>query len=203
MRTNATQRWTLLAAILLVAGCQSDSIGCGFLEDYTGFGPHPEREGVLAYEKPGIDLREYDELMIDRVVAYLPEGESADDLDAETVGKVATAFRRILVETISPYYTVVDEPGPHTMRLRIALTDVRPVPEPGSRATGSVEVGEAAMEAEMLDAASGERLAAVIDRIRGSTAGYSTPERWRHVEGAFREWSRRILDYIDRQHAGS
>jgi hypothetical protein len=140
--------------------------------------------------------------MIDRVVAYLPEGERASDLDAETVGKAAAAFHRILVETLSPYYTVVGEPGPYTLRLRIALTDVRPAPQPGSRPTGSVEVGEAAMEAEMLDAASGERLAAVIDRIRGSEAGYRAPERWRHVEGAFREWSRRILDYIDRKHAG-
>ena len=85
------------------------------------------------------------------------------------------------------------------LRLRFALTDVRPASKP-SDANLSVDVGGAALEGEALDATSSQRIVAVIDRIEGSRKGTKeVPEEWRGVEGAFREWAKRLLDYLDEE----
>jgi len=188
---------TLCLLAVMVAACAGPKHS-GFLGDYSELKADPKYRASLSYEKPGIDLREYDRLLIDPVAIMLSEDSAAGSLGKETLQKVANAFRRIMVETIDPYYTVVTEPGPHVLRIRIAVTDVEPAPEGGQGL--SVHVGSASMEAELLDSRSGERLVAVVDMIRGSHEGHKAPKEWRHVEGAFIEWSGRLLDYMDSFH---
>ena len=55
------------------------------------------------------------------------------------------------------------------------------------------------MEAELLDSMTGEVLAQVTDKIKGSEKRGKAPAEWQHVEGAFIEWSESLLDYMDRQ----
>jgi hypothetical protein len=175
--------------LLLLAACQSTSPS-GFLADYRKLRPNPAAKNQLTWFKPGIDLREYDQLMIDPVEVHLNPDSEAGAIGEATLQKAADAFRDIMIETIEPYYTVVTEPGPHVLRVRAALTDVQP-------AGRDVQVGTAALEAELLDPDTGARLAAVVDRISSGGSGARPPKEWRSVEGAYREWARRLLEFMD------
>jgi hypothetical protein len=198
MSTQTTLRLAAIAALLvLLAGCRSRPRGSGFLTDYEKLKPHSSYDNSWGWQSDTADLRDYDRLIIDPVKLRLHADSDARDLGDETLRRVTSAFRTILIETTEPYYSVVSRAEPGVVRIRIALTDVKPAPEPGDRPTGTVEVGEASMEAEMIDSVTGEVLAMAMSTIVGSEKGEKAPEQWRHVEGAFREWSQRLLDYLD------
>jgi hypothetical protein len=188
----------ILTAALLVAGCSSSGYS-GFLKDYSKLRPSTKRPSAVSWEKPGVDMAVYKRLIIDPVQVYLHPGSEASDIGARRLTEVARHFTRILRETIGPHYTVVSKPGPGIMRVRIAITDVAPE----AKATADAplfDVGKASMEGEFLDSESGERLAAVVDHIEGSAAYRDAPREWRHVEGAFIEWSNLILDWLRAKH---
>ena len=187
------KRLALALPLLALAACQSGpKKTSGFLGDYSKLTAKPNDPSAWVYYAPGMDLRDYDSLNIPPIRVIPAPNSDAADLDAETNRKVAAAFRKILTEKIDPYYSVTDKKGPHTMTLRIAITDVRP-------AKDGVPIGAAAMECELIDSVTGQRLAAAVDRKEGSTKGTEAPEEWRQVEGAFREWAQGLLDFMDRE----
>ena len=65
--------------------------------------------------------------------------------------------------------------------------------------TGShTGVGQASMEAEILDSMTNERIAPVIDtRPGGKLEGMS---KWKAVEGAFQFWAERLRKWLDEIH---
>jgi len=97
-----------------------------------------------------------------------------------------------LFETIDPYYNIVQRPADYVLRLRIALTDLTPDEGEGE--------GSASLEAELLDARTGEKLAAFISTIDGSKGGWRAQRKWLAVEGAFIEWSNALLEFMDSFH---
>jgi hypothetical protein len=193
----------LLWTALLATACASKGAGpkdtSGFLGDYSGLRQDDKYKSDWVWVKPDADLREYDRVLIEPVVVMPVKGSSAGDLPPEVLRKVADHFTRILRETIDPYYTLALRPGPHVLRVRVALTDVEKAGG-GKAGDPDYQVGGAAMEVEIADAATGDRLAAAIDRIEGSQAGRDVPREWKHVEGAFVEWANRLLDYLDYHH---
>ena len=99
----------------------------GFLDSYAGLRKSPTHEGSWVWMKEGLDLRVFDHLMIDPVEVILDE-EGQKLVTDEMRKKASDAFREILVETIDPYYEIVDAPGEHVLRVRLALTDLQPEP---------------------------------------------------------------------------
>jgi hypothetical protein len=192
-----------LCFVLLLFACKSGPPSqSGFLDDYSKLQRVGKRPNVWAWEKPGVDMRVYDRLMFDPVEVKLLAGSQAGKLGRDTLSKVADAFRRIMTETIDPYYSVVTKRGPYVLRVRLAVTDVAPA-EQDVKGGPDVRMGQATMEGELLDSVSGEQLAAFTEKISGSAAGKGkAPREWRHVEGAFQEWANALLDYMDRKHAG-
>lgn len=98
-------------------------------------------------------------------------------------------------------FQLIDEPTPGTLRLRIALVELK-----RSGGSGGEPVGSVALELEVLDAVSGRRLVAVADsRGEGAARGESNAT---DVRAAFDEWARRARDRLatfrdfDSIHAG-
>jgi hypothetical protein len=189
-----------LLATLLAAACASSGSGpkntSGFLKDYSQLRHDKRYKSDYVWAKPDLDLRDYDRVLIDPVVVMPLKGSAAGELGPEVLKKVADHFTKILKETIDPYYTLALRPGPNVLRVRVAVTDVEKAGG-GKPGDPGYRVGGAAMEVEIVDAVSGERLTAAIDRIEGSQAGRDVPREWTHVEGAFVEWANRLLDYLD------
>ena len=185
-----------IAALVTACSGGGPTRTSGFIKDYSKLKSDPNRNANWVWIKPGSDLRMYDRLMIDPIIV-MPDSESrAGELGPETLAKVAKAFRKILVRTIDPYYTVVFTKAPNVLRVSIAVTDVKPatVGSDGKRLAD----GEAAIEVIVRDSVTGEELGLAIDREKGSLAGTTdVPREWRHVEGAFIEWANALLDYVD------
>jgi hypothetical protein len=190
----------LPAPLLLLAACASGPKDpSGFLGDYSKLRQDENFKSDWVWLKPGVDLRDYDRVMIDPVLVLTAKGSKAETLGPEVLSKVSQAFTETLRETIDPYYSLASKPGPNVLRVRVAITDVAKA-SGGKPGDPDYSVGSAAMEAEILDSVTGERQAAAIDRIEGSQAGTDVPREWVHVKGAFVEWSNRLLDFLDSYH---
>jgi hypothetical protein len=204
---NAVLTAALAAAAVLAAGCQSGRPvppkGSGFLGDaYPLLLPNPNHPGSWRWLKPGVDLGEYDKLIIDPVEVRLTPGADAQIVPPEMSARAAEHLTLVLNRTIDPYYEIVKQPGPHTLRVRIALSDV--IPDTSSPA-GGVEVGGASAEGEMTDSATGERLVAFMSKVEHSASldADDVPQKWKGTEGAFRVWAKRLLEFLERQGVGT
>jgi hypothetical protein len=102
------------------------------------------------------------------------------------------------------------------LRLHGALSDVEPVnpaENVGATAVGvatgvgllvpRVDLGRAAVEVEMLDGVSGERVVAVVAERRGRRFGgkIKGAKRWGDAKAAFRKWAKDLRKRLDELHA--
>jgi hypothetical protein len=158
----------------------------GLLGDTSAFRENPQRPGMWVWTKPGVDLRSYDDLLIEDVRLQPTPGSPFAALAASEQQAAATSFHATLVRTVGPYYDVVTTPGAHTLRVRVAL-----VSQPAADGTGP-----AALEVELLDGQSQERLVAALGTLGMSErdAVEGTPSA---AERAQRAWAARLLRYLD------
>jgi hypothetical protein len=61
-------------------------------------------------------------------------------------------------------------------------------------------MGAASLEVDFRDSRTNEVLCAAVSRIEGSARGVEAKDEWKAVEGAFYEWSDRLLEFMDSYH---
>jgi hypothetical protein len=217
---NAVVNTVVIGTALLMAGCTSTYPTRGeasvspFLKN-----PGQLREGVsgeakLVYVNLKADFRKYKKIQLDPVVLV------ADNAKANTFSMMSKEDQQAVVnfvdaqvrEKLGTDYTFVAAAGPDVMRLRVAITEAK-----GSAvvldtvssvvpfglalstvkrvATGTHSaVGKAGAEMELLDSASGERLAAAVDERAGRkyTLRFDKFFRYHTVEDAMEYWATRL-----------
>ena len=185
----------------------------GFLGDYSQLHEGTGDEALLTYINPNADFRQYNKLILDPIKVYPGVGNSKlSSISPEDMQKLLDYFDATLREELGDGFVFVTQPGPETMRLRIALTEAKPgrvaldtfssVMPPAvalnalktvstGRGTG---IGEASAEVEMQDSMTGERLAASVDKRVGSKYTFKLDKfsRWRATKGAFDYWAKRM-----------
>jgi hypothetical protein len=202
---------------LLTMGCaRQQHKYSGFLENYPEFGQGREGGVDLLYLKEGVDFKKYYSVMLDHVVFYFEEDSQYKGIHADEMKELADAFHYAVADALNPYFGLVEKPGPNVMRIRMAVTGLKPS-KPGLSAVttitpvglaismiksgaggGHTGVGSASMEAEILDSETNERIAAAIDtKPGGKTEGLS---KWGAVEGAFKFWGKRLRLWLDEIH---
>ena len=211
----------LAVGTLAVTGCGStrsaDTAPSGFLGDLSALQPIDARAGgeVLVRE-PGI-LGQYDRFLLDPVVIVFTENTPARAVDPEDLARLANSLRRTVTSELQKGgYEIVDAPAPGVLRIRAALTNVdpsRPAVNVGGKIAGIasgvggfvvpvIDLGGAAIEAEMIDAETGERVAAYLDTRRGKRFGgtLDAARRWGHAEEAFDVWAKELRSRLDALH---
>jgi hypothetical protein len=215
----------LLGVVLLAAGCVTQGAAplppSGFLTDDDDLAPGARGGASLAWKHPDFDLGAYDRLMLDPLeIRFAPDADGAD-VPPEQVVVLAAYFRRAVVDALGDAYPVVTAPGPGVLRVRTALTNVKPsrpaldtatnvpparaVDLAASLVTGRhLFVGEAAIEAEFLDAQGGprqgERMLAIVDRRAGGKTPAGVLDPWDDAESAFDHWAALLRERLDRAH---
>lgn len=208
----------IMANILIwTSGCathQGRSIKTsGFLGDYSQLSKGTGGEAKLVYVNPQTDFKKYDKILLDPIKVYPGVGDTLlGSLSPEDMQKLLNYLDATLRSNLGDNYTFVNEPGPGTMRFRIALTEAKSgrvaidlassVLPPAvalnalktvvtGRGTG---VGEASAEFEAQDALTGERLAAAVDkRVGGKYTGqFNKLNKWRATQAAFDYWAERL-----------
>jgi len=207
----------ILLASLLFAGCSAsgmkDVTKTGFLKDYSQLQPGGADRAALVYVKPGTDFKPYDKLMFERIVVLLSDNAEYRAVDPALLKELTDYYQNALFDAVKNGYQVVSEPGPGVLRVRVAITELMPskpvsntlstiVPF-GMVAAGvtkavsddNLGTGEAATEMELLDALSGERLAAAVDRRQGGKGVFRG--KWEDTKDAFDFWAKRFRERLD------
>ena len=220
-----------LAAVLLASGCSTTvqsapeaakavesggplpSSVTGFLgPDASKLAPGPEGGAALAWINPNAQWSSYTKIQLVPVEFW-----AADD------SKVSTADQAVLTEyfynqlqtNLSKSFTLVDQPGPGVMTLRVALMDsttavpvlrtisvivpqARVLNLAQSLATGSYAfVGSAEAEMKATDSVTGALLAEAVDQRAGGMGIKSAASfQWGDSQNAMDYWAQKIPNRI-------
>jgi len=206
----------LIAVPVLVSGCtatrgrRGTPEESGFLRDYSNLAEVEGYPAARVYIKPDAQWGRYNSVQLDSVGLYLDAATTS--LSSEDQQMLTDTLYNTLYEDLSKYFTIVNQAGPNTLRLRVALTQVsgaKPVLRtlttvvPQLRVAGALvglgadtatTVGSATVEMEVLDSATNQRLAAAVDDRAGTKVlfakrAYTT---WGDVDAACGYWSQRI-----------
>jgi len=202
----------LIASVcaIVLASCSTGRSPSGFLSRYSqldaGYGT---ADAVAVFVNPDADFRKYDSVMFDPVTTIV----AAPGISAEVKDQLAAYLSEGLRSQTIQGMRVVSTPGPTTIRVRAALTDViegqrsgRPVTtvHASPRATlsgrlGSQEIAtfisSVGFESEILDSATGKRLSALSDHRIGVKREATPATTWAGVrsatnQGAAKLWAR-------------
>lgn len=199
-------------ALLALTGCatteQTRSVEpSGFLKDYDGLGKGRGGQALLLYIDPGADFSRYDRVLIDPVTIWAREGSDLEGAPREELQQLADALETMLRTQLALDFDVAAQPEPRTMRIRTAITeaqkskvvlDIVSTILPPARITGALGrlatgtyafVGRAAIEVEILDAVSGDRLIAAADERSGRKTLRGSTDAWSDVHEAFEYWA--------------
>ena len=207
----------LLAAALLLAGCAASGMKdvqkTGFLSDYSQLQPGGDDRAALVYIKPGVDLKPYNKLMFERFIVLLSDSAQYREIDPTMLKELTDYYQNAIFEAVKSGYQIVDQPGPGVLRVRVAITDVKPSKPVANTMSTIVPVGmvvagatkavsdenlgtgQASTEFELLDAMTGERLAAAVDRRQGGKGVFRG--KWDDTKEAFDFWAKRFRQRLD------
>ncbi len=184
----------------------------GFLNNYkqldTGYGTE---DAMASFLRPGVDLKKYDSVMFDPVVTVV----ATSGISAEVKDQLAAYLATSLRTEASGRVKIVNSPGPTTLRIRTALTDVIEGSKSRSAITtvhtnpqsvlsgklGSKEVAafvsSVSFEGEMLDSTTGERVSALVDHRIGAKREATADTTWAAVRSATHQGAVRLLKRFD------
>jgi uncharacterized protein YceK len=206
----------LIAFGILFTGCASQTKTMpksGFLTDYSllkiAEGEDTQWPSEWTYVKEGVDWKSYDKIMIDLVTYFFNDESKYKGIQAEDLAAVGALFNEQLTDAFEKDYTITDKPGPNTLRIRTAVTDLQANKPVIGTVTTIVPVGlglshikkvtsgthigmaEANGEAELLDSQTGEVLVAGIS-LGATGKKYridKTVTKWGQVEVITKMWA--------------
>jgi hypothetical protein len=198
-------------ACLFLVSCTTGGVSpSGFLGNYSqldaGYGTE---DAVSSYVKPGVDLKRYDSVIIDPVTTVVAAPGISPDVRDQLAFYLDGALRSQMPSSLK----LASTPGPSTLRVRTALTDVieggRNTPasttvhtKPRARLSGRLGsdavagfISDLAFEGEILDSSTGERISALCDHRHGAKREATAATTWEFLagnasQGADRLWRR-------------
>lgn len=197
----------MLSLFISITACTTTSPHRGGLFiNQDEFYPDPADQAVLLWERGPIKKgeRPYTKILIDPLLLlFEPEGDP-QVVEPDEMKAMADLFRAELVEKLGVAYGFVDRVGEDVLRVRIAITDLIPVPGTkgglqDSQIPFAVDVSAAILEVEILDSESSKRLVALISK--GGDTMVETisnnKEKKAQVERAFTKWAGDIRRGLD------
>lgn len=187
----------------------------GFLgKYYQDLKPGTEKgDPKLMWIKSGVDFKKYKKVMIDYVVFSFANESDYKDIDANELKTLADQATNAFVQTVKKDFPVVSEPAPDVLRVRLAITDMKPSRPGISAVTSVIPVGLAfsivkkgatdswsgsgATTGEMmlLDSMTNEVLGAGQDSATADFSGRFS--KWGSAEEAFKFWADRFTKRLN------
>ena len=207
-------------SLCLTVGCTGQKMTVknysGFLGDYSKLGPGPEGGVAQRYIKQGVNFKQYNKIMMDQVRFYFKDDAEDKGIDADEMKELADSFHRAVIDALGSAYPLTAKPGPHVMRLRVAITDME-LPNRAINAVSTVlpvglalstvksgvtgkgtGCGEVSMEFQMLDSQTNQVLGAGVDRRSGGKI--DSMSKFGTAEEAFKFWAQRLRTWLDEVH---
>ena len=199
----------ILLGVLIVAcvglyacGGQSTSSN-GFLSDYSKLKKNPRYEGSRIYSNPKTPLRNYSRFIVNPVqvrLSSLGEHRSSDPDKLQEISQYA--HQQFVTALQKGGYEVVTSPGPGTLVLRSALTEVAASELKPRSFLMNISLGGASIEAEFADALSGEIVVAVMESQRGKITAAGSNE-YENAKNVIDRWAKRLVQRLNEEHKES
>ena len=198
-------------------GSTAKKSGPGFLGNYAqNLQPGPDGGAKMRWLKSGVNFAKYDKIILEHVVFFLDDTSQYKGIDTAEMDELAKKCDLALVNALKDAYTIVTEPGPDVVQIRMAITDLKqssPVRSSISTVTMVTPIGlgvnllrkgatgkwtgsgETGSELMALDSMTGEVIAVAKDeRSAGFTKRYGKLDS---VEEAFKFWGERLRKFLD------
>jgi hypothetical protein len=211
-------------AVALLAGCAATKSGdaedirfAGFLSSYSGLVKTDDSDmAAFRYVKPSMELSSYNGILLEKSEARMT-AEALQSVGEEDMAYVLGAFDEAFRTELAKKYRLVNADGPGVLRIRACLTDADSATgalTPFSRllpvgivlsttkkvATGTaINVGKVTAEMELIDSATGEQLAAAVDRRIGTGVARNMLTDWGDVKDVFDTWAERMSEWLEKQ----
>src|SRR5262249_35330470 len=120
-------------------------------------------------------------------------------------------FHHALTNAVSDAFPIVYAPGPLVLRLRTAIVGIDTgkggaasgLPADSSPLPYAMDIGKVAVEMELVDSETGDRVAAMVDKATlgaGAEVGagnFARMEKFAAAREAFDEWASRVRQFLD------
>jgi len=210
----------LFKVVLIAVACSFVFNGCagtkrardvehkGYLVDASILKKGTKDEALYVYHNLKADWPSYSKILLDPVLNLRGAGLEKEGVPLEDLQRMANNFYALLYKELDNDYEMVKTPGPRTLRIQVAITDLQEswattdtitsvIPigiaiSAGSEfVTGKPSfVGEATLEAKVTDARTGQLLAAGIDRRVGGEQIEASVDSWDDVNKIMELWSK-------------
>ncbi|MGH7260598.1 MAG: DUF3313 domain-containing protein [Nitrospiraceae bacterium] len=223
----------LMFSVLWVAGCAATQHGksvenSGFLGDYSmlrkgetsTMGEDPE--ALMVYRNPKTNWKQYTKISLEPVTLWVSGKDSQlKDVPVEDRQRLGNILWSKIDENLRKDYEMTGAAGPDVMRIQVALTEagesnavldtitslylpLKALSGAKGMATGvSAFTGSASAEMKITDTATGELLAAAVDRRGGTKSISGVTNSWHDVEEAFRFWAEKMRWRLCQQRGGA
>ncbi len=167
MNRSTLLRWLPLS-ILLLASCRSVGLTeSGSLSSYQNLAVDGDQRARKSFIAPETRWQAYDAIVLEPLALDL-QPSSLDQVSEANFDRLTSHYDGFLRESLTPRWQVLDVPRPGALIVRSTLTEIDTINVPLNWITGlgllwPVDVGGATVELEILDATTGEQLAALIN----------------------------------------
>ena len=184
-----------------------------FVEGEVKLEPHPDLPKVYRFLAPGADLKQFTKVMLKPIEVWVHEESPYKGMNADDIRAVSERLVTVMQEELEPDYPVVSRAGAGVAVVHIAMTDIKLTKKKrgllgytpiGFVATTAMDAAgkrlsliDAKIEAEVLDGASGERAAVVVDLSFEKGDGKTD---WEDVEARLRLYAKRFRTQLDLAH---
>jgi len=200
------KRSLLVAGLLSISLHQAVAADFKFIDNMPQLAQDPDRAGAMIWTKPDLNRAAYTKVMIEPITIFISRDSEYQDLDANELKALADGFNESLTKTLEPEIAVLNKAGPGVVYLRAALTNVKLAKKKrgllsytpiglvatavADAAGARISLKDAAVEIEMLDSTTGERLGVLVDKA--PTATGSDTLSWDSINEVFKFYAERF-----------
>jgi hypothetical protein len=190
-----------LAMLVGLTACGGQSTGGnGFLSDYSKLEKNPRYEGSRIYANPATPLKNYSRFIVNPVQVRLSSLGAQRHSDPGKLQEISQYAHQQFVSALqSGGYEVVTSPGPGTLILRSALTEVAPSELSSKSYLMNISLGGASIEAEFVDALSGAIVVAVTESQRGKKISTGSND-YENAKNVIDRWAARLVQRLNEEH---
>ena len=205
--------FTLAAAPVFAASPTS-----GFIDDAPALAADQKRPGAFVYRAEGKSLKGYTKVVIDPILVWYHPDSKYQGMEPKELAELTSLLQQQLTDDLEPEYPVVGEGGAGVLRLRLAITQIRAekkkkgllnytpmglvvgAAKSAGQITPNLNLMEAQVEAELLDAGDDTRLAVVVEPLVTSKEK-DQKLTWDKISGVLDAYAKRLRARLDEANA--
>ena len=193
-RFDSCKTISIISALLILSGCSSVEV------QSQSFRVAPDSQVESAQIAIDADFSQYDRLRASELGIYFPQSYLTT---AEDIARIRQIFRDAFLAQLETY-SIVQEPGPTTMKVEASIIDMRTsvgdqLPRLRSDIRDMAKPGTIVFLMEMRDSMTDKVLARAADSARApafaSEDGVETD--WASIEEAAQQWAALFRTFLD------